>query len=297
LHLAVNRYANHYIQRIKTEDAYAQSRNNKPPVAPNWMRSDRINASDWQVITEYIDVLKPLKAATKWLEERGKSGAFGAVAEIILVFEYLLRVYEDRLQSYDDVIHDEHNESPKDHLAINLCATLLKAHDYYNKLDLSLAYYAATILHPRYKHYLDAVWADKPEWLESNNRNFQALWATYKSLPKPRVRPAVKTNDIDEAIDSFIDPSATTNNDEDEYESWKRSEPVALKGSLNANNPIKYWIGLQDRYPNLSKLAINMLSIPGSSCECERLFSELGDLLEPRRRNISPELLAAIQCN
>jgi hypothetical protein len=169
LHLAVNRYANHYIQRIKTEDAYAQSRNNKPPVAPNWMRSDRINASDWQVITEYIDVLKPLKAATKWLEERGKSGAFGAVAEIILVFEHLLRVYEDRLQSYDDVIHDEHNESPKDHLAINLCATLLKAHDYYNKLDLSLAYYAATILHPRYKHYLDAVWADKPEWLESNN--------------------------------------------------------------------------------------------------------------------------------
>jgi hypothetical protein len=27
------------------------------------------------------------------------------------------------------------------------------------------------------------------------------------------------------------------------------------------------------------------------------MFSELGDLLEPRRRNISPQLLAAIQCN
>jgi hypothetical protein len=40
-----------------------------------------------------------------------------------------------------------------------------------------------------------------------------------------------------------------------------------------------------------------MLSIPGSSCECERLFSELGDLLEPRRRNLSPQLLAAIQCS
>ena len=38
-----------------------------------------------------------------------------------------------------------------------------------------------------------------------------------------------------------------------------------------------------------------MLSILGSSCECERLFSELGDLLEPRQRNISLELLAAIQ--
>jgi hypothetical protein len=26
------------------------------------------------------------------------------------------------------------------------------------------------------------------------------------------------------------------------------------------------------------------------------MFSELGDLLEPRRRNINPQLLAAIQC-
>ncbi|KAG9378361.1 Dimer-Tnp-hAT domain containing protein [Pyrenophora tritici-repentis] len=45
------------------------------------------------------------------------------------------------------------------------------------------------------------------------------------------------------------------------------------------------------------KFAIDMLSIPGSSCECERLFSELGDLLEPRRHSISPQLLAAIQCD
>jgi hypothetical protein len=40
-----------------------------------------------------------------------------------------------------------------------------------------------------------------------------------------------------------------------------------------------------------------MLSIPGLSCKCERLFSELGDLLKLCRRSISLELLAAIQCN
>ncbi|KAG9389112.1 Dimer-Tnp-hAT domain containing protein [Pyrenophora tritici-repentis] len=179
----------------------------------------------------------PLKQATKRLEGRGKSGAFGAIAEVILVFEYLLGVYEDRLQSYEDVIYDEHTESPEDHLAINL--------RYYNKLDLSPAYYAAIILHPRYKSYLDAAWADKPDWLESSNRKFQHF------------------------------------------------EPIASEGV----DPIKYWVGLRDRYPSLSKFAIDMLSIPGSSCECERLFSELGDLLEPRRRSISPQLLAAIQCD
>ena len=88
------------------------------------------------------------------------------------MFEYLLTAYEDRLQQYESVIHDEHDDSPEDHLAINLRAALLKLNKYYNKLDLSPAYYAATILHPRYKHYLDAAWAEKPDWLESSNRNF-----------------------------------------------------------------------------------------------------------------------------
>jgi hypothetical protein len=37
------------------------------------------------------------------------------------------------------------------------------------------------------------------------------------------------------------------------------------------------------------------LTIPASSCECERLFNELGDLLEPRRRKIGAQLLAALQ--
>ena len=59
---------------------------------------------------------------------------------------------------------------------------------------------------------------------------------------------------------------------------------------------MKYWVELRDCYPNLSKLALDVLSIPASSCECERMFSELGDLLEPRRWAIQPQLLAAIQC-
>jgi hypothetical protein len=45
----------------------------------------------------------------------------------------------------------------------------------------------------------------------------------------------------------------------------------------------------------LSCLAIDILTIPASSCECERLFSELSDLLEPKRRKIGAKLLAVLQ--
>jgi hypothetical protein len=89
---------------------------------------------------------------------------------------------------------------------------------------------------------------------------------------------------------------ALINRNEDEYTRWKRCESVAEKDSPNALNPTQYWIGLREQYSNLSSLALDILSIPASSCECERMFSELGDLLEPRRRNITPQLLAAIQC-
>ncbi|KAG9381484.1 Dimer-Tnp-hAT domain containing protein [Pyrenophora tritici-repentis] len=210
--------------------------------------------------TEQHKIKEPVKpVVTRW---NSYVSCFERAVELQLAVNGYANYHIQKIETedaYEDVIHDEHTESPEDHLAINLRAALVKAREYYNKLDLSPAYYAATILHPRYK-------------------------ATLTQL---------RHNDIDDAINSFIEPAGLTENEEDEYEAWKRSEPIASEGV----DPIKYWVGLRDRYPSLSKFAIDMLSIPGSSCECERLFSELGDLLEPRRRSISPQLLAAIQCD
>lgn len=64
--------------------------NNKNPTAPIWIRPDGLTASDWQVITKYIAVLRPLKEAILRLEGRGKAGRFGAIYKVIPVFEYLL---------------------------------------------------------------------------------------------------------------------------------------------------------------------------------------------------------------
>lgn len=67
------------------------------------MRSDRLTAADWAVVTKYLDVLKPLKSATKRLKRRSKSGRFSAIAEIIPVFEYILSYYEQRVKAYEAV--------------------------------------------------------------------------------------------------------------------------------------------------------------------------------------------------
>jgi hypothetical protein len=92
-----------------------------------------------------------------------------------------------------------------------------------------------------------------------------------------------------------------SNDDEDDeatdgYERWRRLELQWSFEQYSQQCPIKYWVALNGKYPTLSRFAIDILSIPASSCECERMFSELGDLLEPRRRNLGPQLLAALQC-
>jgi hypothetical protein len=74
------------------------------------------------VITDYIDLLQPLKYATERLKGRGKEGKFRAIYKIIPVFEYLLRELETRCNLYEYVDFNAHPKAPKDYLTINLRA-------------------------------------------------------------------------------------------------------------------------------------------------------------------------------
>ena len=105
---------------------------------------------------------------------------------------------------------------------------------------------------------------------------------------------------INDAINALVNAepySIVEVTEMDELERWRRFELRWTQEQFEqGSNPVSYWISLRPKYPNLARMAIDILTIPASSCECERLFSELGDLLEPRRRKIGSQLLAAIQC-
>jgi hypothetical protein len=262
------------------------------------MRSSGLSAADWGVMTEYIECLRPLKFATSRLKGRSKGGKFDAIYEIIPVFEYLLNALESLALLYAHVDFDTHPEAPEDHLAINLKAAWRKANTYYEKLDQSLACYAAVCLHPYYKFYCDNSWQDKISWLDTANTGFQQLCAEYEpillQIPRRRGPPA---SSIDESISAFVDAdSGGSEASLDEFERWRRHEPKwTTEQYMEEGNPVQYWLKLRPKYPNLARLALDIMTIPASSCDCERMFSELSDLLEPKRRAIGSELLAAIQ--
>ncbi|KAA8611875.1 hypothetical protein PtrV1_13751 [Pyrenophora tritici-repentis] len=143
LHGAFDRYMEHHIKSV----AFNEKRSGSAcKDVPAWMRQGGLAANDWATITEYQNCLKPLKIATKRLEGRGKVGSFGAIYEVLPVFEYILRNLEELAQPWIDVDFNAHNEAPEDHLHINLRAAWNKADAYYNKQRCQQASQAGLIL-------------------------------------------------------------------------------------------------------------------------------------------------------
>jgi hypothetical protein len=130
----------------------------------------------------------------------------------------------------------------------------------------------------------------------SSKEAFQTLYGTYKEHPAPRPAPAPPcaraSNDLNDAITSMMDPNQGENvaNDLDEYTRWKLEPYIP-----SIDNPITCWLSRRCNHPNLARFALDVLSIPASSCDCERMFSEIGNHLRPKRRKISSQLPAAIQ--
>jgi len=107
-------------------------------------------------------------------------------------------------------------------------------------------------------------------------------------------------SDINDFIRSFTGTAFTTapsssDDQEDEYEQWKKLDPLMEDHPL-AHDPFLYWRTIATEFPNLSQMALDILSIPPSSCDCERSFSKLGDMLEPHRSRMRPDIIAALQC-
>lgn len=82
---------------------------------------------DWVLITEYIDLLRPLKKATERLEGHGNPGQLRAIYKIIIVLEYLLIELETRCNQREHIDFNAHTEAPGNHLAISIKAVWHKA--------------------------------------------------------------------------------------------------------------------------------------------------------------------------
>ena len=65
-----------------------------------------------------------------------------------------------------------------------------------------------------------------------------------------------------------------------EYARWLLDVSVGDKEA----DPLKYWRSKANDYPRLSKMALDVMTVPAMSAECERLFSAV-ELMVTANRN------------
>ncbi|OAQ60846.1 transposase-like protein [Purpureocillium lilacinum] len=150
---------------------------------------------------------------------------------------------------------------------------------------------------------VESQWADHPDWLARGRVAVQELWEDYRSLPieqdtipeQPTV--ARKTTDLDDFMTSIrklgAQPAPSVCSMRDEYAEWVAS---ADPGDCLVDDPIQYWLLRRRQYPRLSRMAIDLFSIPAMSSEPERIFSLAGQMVTAQRGRLKADLIGAAQC-
>lgn len=234
------------------------------------------------------------------LEGRPGSSDFCNLGFVIPTFEYIMKQFEDLIE--------QNREKPVMVETLNLAWQ--KANTYYSLLDESPAYITAIVLDHRLRwSFIEDNWLfHHPQWVERSRELVRSLWTReYKHLSAPipetevvpetilstRLSPLPRPqSDFKSFITSGIRKARhrPTIRVEDEYEKWCAQEVDEEELELN---PFTYWSKHQTTFPRLSRMAIDVLSIPPMSSEAERIFSLAGVLLRERRARLKEDITEA----
>jgi hypothetical protein len=248
------------------------------------LQDDVLTPADWITLAETHKFLEPFYDATIANEGMGIS-----ISDVLPAIDYLLHHIEAAKKA-----------TTIPHLATMMETAWAKLADYYELTEDSLVYSAATVLNPSLKWaYMEKTWEDKIEWIERAKARVGELWReAYKSTTSlPVLRPVFAQEPSTRRLNGYKvwmkEQKATIfNMDDDEYEVYCR-EPVIM-----VSDPLKWWLepAQRQRFPNLSLMAIDILSIAPMSTETERLFSKAKFSVTDQRGSMNIETLNLLEC-
>jgi len=249
------------------------------------LRDDYLSPDEWRRLRTIHTILQPFTRAT--LETQGD---VASLDRVLFTMDVLIKVFEKTLKTYSD--------DP------DLISRIRKGWDvfdkYYSKTDQSPYYTVALILHPnRRTKYITANW--KKTWQEPAFKRVKDLWVIYRD----------KYEYLDSYDQSSIDHEETQDLDEfdlvardlgrytrpqsqDEYDDYVAGDPYDI-GKLSA---LQWWCQevQRKRWPKLSLMAIDILSIPAMSDEPERVFSGARRTISWERARLTSEMVEKVEC-
>jgi len=223
------------------------------------LQEDYLTPEDWRILKETRSFLQPFWKITQLTE-----GHFATLDRTLFTMDVLHKHYTQAFDKY------EHN------YVLRSCNAAYWAifDKYYMLTDEIPAYGAAMILHPsRRIAHIKKNWPKS--WHKPVLDGVKKYWEDhYRGLPIETTTPDLidKLHPPDEydLLAQELDVVGPAMKDLDEYLSFTAKTPIAIDCS-----PLTWWLReeQQRRYPRLSKMAIDILSIPAMSAEPERVFS------------------------
>jgi hypothetical protein len=241
-----------------------------------------LTAADWSLIETTIAFLKPFKEATKRCE-----GDYITLDKVQEHMDALREHFEDNDKST--------RSQPALHQAV---ATGWYAFDqYYSVIDNTGAYSAALLLHPNHrKSYIDNAWPR--DWRKAGVERARALWVNRYRQDEPPEAIDTSTLTHFEQYRAKIaakQRSGGNGKNSDEFERFIHAPPDALPTDTS---PLDWWLqSLQQRsYPQLSKMATDVLSCQAMSAEDERVFSGARRTVPWTRARLSSRVIEQLEC-
>jgi hypothetical protein len=194
-----------------------------------------------------------------------------------------------------DCLRVHYDEATIEHVGNPSFITALQSSRYvyeswYTVNDRTPAYQSAILLHPSYRAaYVDHHWPD--EWIEKALKAARSLYKRRYYNPPP-VAPASASPKGKQGFKSWKESVTLVKKVTDEFDHFIKGDPLPI------DNPLQWWLEAQQQrqYPNLSRMAIDVLSANPMSAESERVFSSCRRAIPWDRAQISSQHLEMVEC-
>ena len=120
-----------------------------------------------------------------------------------------------------------------------------------------------------------------------------SFWVTYKPIPSSESsQPQAESQTNNQFLQYLEEQDVEQEQIEDEYLYYCSQPQVKVRDARD------WWLQetQQQIYPNLSKLALDILSIPAMSAEPERVFSGTKLIITDSRNRLSMQMIQALAC-
>jgi hypothetical protein len=276
--------------------------------------TDRILDNDWDDVKELVDFLQAPYEMTKRLKGNNSQSGFGSLWQTLPNLQALWTHYTDAKE-----------RTVSQYMVSAVSFGWERLNSYFLTLIITpdVSYYSnTTLLHPRPRlNWFQSQWKNYPEWYRKARKSLEKVFKDYLAAEA----------EADSSQDSLLGPPSrrklpSNGNSSDLYE---RTMAVDLHLLTNAKNkrqrragqveeyfeslvtdlttgsdrdlelfddPWQWWLQVgRNRYPILFKVATDFLSIPSTSCDCERAFSSTWRAITCDRKSLHGNTIEAIQ--